>query len=395
MRLVFKKYLTIALVISLFALITADVSSAYSSEPSTLDQSTVFLSSVVGLDMTKYSLIRPSPPSGNESLTSPNSSVNSSLEVDGLIEIKAPSYRFESNEGILNTMGTFYNGHLTFFNINSQGNYTYSDLPPTDLLNHVRTFLQKYEIFLAETSGSDITIIKPVQNILNDVKDLLPTSVTIGNITFRMSIDEGNTRLQWIYTENGIVMDRKRLDISFRNNALVSFRDTLTLYKVGGPSLISSEEATRIALEAAQKVELRIGHGDGTIETVKVPNLASAPYDVSFTMLPYRGIGNITSTLSRDPLTLFPYWQFHFYFNEEIGGCIGVQVGVWGDTKEIAYSSGYGVLGVQDLSDDKVLEEQKQPSSLESSVIMVIIIAVILSMSLPVIALRLRGQQKR
>ena len=53
--------------------------------------------------------------------------------------------------------------------------------------------------------------------------------------------------------------------------------------------------------------------------------------------------GNAT----RDPLALYPQWQMVFYFNKSIGGAVGIQVGVWGDTKEVAYISEYGYLGGQ------------------------------------------------
>jgi hypothetical protein len=39
-------------------------------------------------------------------------------------------------------------------------------------------------------------------------------------------------------------------------------------------------------------------------------------------------------------------WQFYFYFKGgEIGGYSGVQVGIWGDTKEINFCSGFGFYG--------------------------------------------------
>jgi hypothetical protein len=51
--------------------------------------------------------------------------------------------------------------------------------------------------------------------------------------------------------------------------------------------------------------------------------------------------GNVT----RDPLALYPLWQMVFYFHDNIGDVVGVQVGVWGDSEEVAYISEYGYLG--------------------------------------------------
>jgi hypothetical protein len=332
-----------ATVIAILAIIAVSLIPA-NSEAATLGRTTEFLSSVVGLDMTKYSYVQPSPPPGYENRTIPAPVVSNPADVDGLLKVQAPSYDFESSEGNLHTMSTFYNGHLTFVTISSQENYIYSGSPPTDTLNQAKNLLRRYQTFLSQKCGIDGSFLVPMQNILNSVTDLSPTSVTIDNINFQVSI-EGKTRLQWIYTENGTVMDRKRVDMSFRSNALVSFTDTWSFYKVSRLSVISSEEATSIAREAAQEVEWRVGHADGTTETVKAPDLANATYDVNFMMLPYRGLqpDEFPSKLPRDCETLYPYWQFHFYFGEKIGGAIGVQVGVWGDTKEIIYASSYVV----------------------------------------------------
>lgn len=336
--------IVIAMVIAVFAVVTVGMHPATPAGPTTLEQTTEFLSIVVGLDMTKYSLDLPSPPPGYENRTLPTPAISDPADVDGLLDVEGPSYDFKSEEGALEAMSMFYNGHLKSLKIYSYDNYVYSGLPPTDIRNQANDLLQRYQKFVSQKYGIDDSFIVPMRNVLNSVNDLSPTSITVGNINFQVSKSGDKTRLQWIYTEGGIVMERKRVELSFRNNIFVSFSDTWSLYKVSGLSVISSEEAMAIALEAAQKVELHIGHANGTSEIVKVPDLSNAPYDVNFAMLPYRGEENdFPSKIARDPLTLYPYWQFWFYFNEKIGGCIGVQVGIWGDTKEIIYASGYVV----------------------------------------------------
>ena len=82
-------------------------------------------------------------------------------------------------------------------------------------------------------------------------------------------------------------------------------------------------------------------------------------------------------------MTLYPYWQLHFYFNESIAGNVGVQVGVWGDTSEIIYCSGFGYFGAsgttneQDISalqpDAQPMDEQKQLNPLNPSTLAVAI----------------------
>ena len=198
-------------VVAIFAVIMAGPLPANSAEATTLDKTTDFLSSVVGLDMAKYSYVQPSPPPGYENITIPTPSINNPLAVDDLLDIEAPSFEFESGEVTLRTMTTFYNGHLTFFNINSQDKYIYKGQPPTDILNEAKNLLRRYQTFLPQKYAIDSSFLAPMQNILDNLDHFSPTNTIIGNINFQVSID-GKTRVQWIYTENGTIMERKRVE---------------------------------------------------------------------------------------------------------------------------------------------------------------------------------------
>ncbi len=391
-----KKVAVVAATIMLLVTAAAGVVSADSADYSMLDQTTEFLSSVVGLDMTKYSLIVPSPPPGYENRPMPTPPFSDPADSEG-VDFEGPSYDFESSEGELHTMSIFYNGHMSSLKIYLDDPYIYSGSPPTDILNQARNMLQRYQTLLSQKYAMENSFLTPMQNILNSVAELSPASVTVGNITFQVSKSEDRTRIQWVYTDGGIAMDRKRVDFSFRNNTFESFSDTWSIYKVSGLSAISSEEATKIALEAAQKVELHIGHADGSVETVHVPDLSNASYDVNLAIVPYRNSeGDFPSTIARDPLTLYPLWQFIFLFKEKIGGDIGVQVGVWGDTKDIAYASGYGVLGDFGTPSNQESEEQTQFNLLDPPVLAVAIcLAVVIAVAITAIALRRKNQRNQ
>jgi hypothetical protein len=107
--------------------------------------------------------------------------------------------------------------------------------------------------------------------------------------------------------------------------------------------VINSEEAYKLALETAQNMEFRIVN-EYRNKTVTLPDLSKSVYEMYFTMVPYRNeSSHYPSKIPRDPLMLYPYWQFYFYFKGgKIGGYSGIQVGIWGDTEEIIYCSGYG-----------------------------------------------------
>jgi len=135
--------------------------------------------------------------------------------------------------------------------------------------------------------------------------------------------------------------------------------------------------------------------------------LSNAPYDVNLYMVPFRfQERDFPSNMTRDPLTLYPYWQLHFYFNESIAGNVGVQVGVWGDTGEIIYCSGHGYLGssgpsseqdtTEQPTDDHTIDEQKQVNTSSPSTLAVTlaIVAVPIVMMIE-IALGLRNRHKQ
>ena len=394
MRVALKHITVAAAIFALLSVAVAGVVSADRADFSTLEQTTEFLSSVVRLDMTKYSLVVPSPPPGYEDRPLPTPPISDPADMEGL-DFEGPSYDFESSEGRLHTMSTFYNGQMASLKIYLDDPYIYAGSQPTDILNQANTMLQRYQALLSQKYGMDSAFLTPMQEILNGVNELSPTDTTVGNINFQVSKSGDKTRIQWIYTDGGVVMERKRVELDFQNNTFESFTDTWSIYKVSGPSVINAEEATAIALEAAQQVELRIGHADGSVEAVPVPDLSNAHYDVNFAMTPYRSSeDDFLGTITRDPLTLYPYWQFHFYFNEKIGGAIGVQVGVWGDNKDIAYASGYGVLGDFGTPSNNDPKEETQLSLLDPPVLAVII-CVIIAVAVAVTALVMRRKNQR
>lgn len=384
-----KKLAMMITLLMVVMFLSLHVPTAYPSESTAEDKLTDFLSDVVGLDLTKYSVVLPSLPPGVEypsNLSEAQLPQNFTLDdrFGGLVEEEVLSYDFEYNGSRIDTMSIFYNGHMEFFKIYSysEGDYVYSESPPTDILDHTRSILQRYQTFASQHYATGGSYVASMLNLLSNIDDLSPKTITDGNVTFQVSEDGDKTRIQWIYTQDGVSMTWKRVDIKFSNNNLVTFIDNWGLYSVSGLSEITSEEAVQIALEAAQNCEIRIGHEDGETEIVKTPDLSNAPCTVDFNMVPFRyQEHHIPSNMSRHPLTLYPYWQIHFYFNETIAGNTGIQVGVWGDTGEIIYCSGFGYLGTsgptndQDTTeqpnDEQTLDEQEQVSPLTPSTLAV------------------------
>lgn len=387
MKPLIKRVMKFLIISALSAALIAQVSSAYSSEFTVKDKATDFMSNVIGLDLTRYTMIE----------NSSSSSVTYPSEFNGLVAQESPSYKFEYNGQILDTTSIFYNGYLSSFKIFPTGDPVYYKSQQSDILNQTKEILKRYQTFISQKYATDNSYLVPMQNILSSLKDLSPQNITVGNINFQVTKNEDRTLIQWLYNQNGVSTNWKKLEMAFVKDNFNSFRDTWIIYKVSEDSSISSEEAKTIAFDAAQNYEFRVAHqenGKEVIETVKAPDLSNARYDVSFTMVPYRNSTSPlyhTSKLTRDPLTLYPYWQFVFYLNETIAGNVGIQVSLWGDTKEIVYCHGYGFLG---LPDSTPSNSQTSEADTLNPTLVIIGLAAVLAVSTSIVALRHMKRKK-
>ena len=227
-------------VITIIAVATTDMPTVDSSELTAEDKATKFLSSVVGLDLTKYTLTSPLPPHSSNTSQYPPNTYRYPPEFCGIVKEESRSLKFEANESEIDTMSIFYNEQLVFFKIEaSRGNYIYSEVPATDLLSQAKNILQRYQIYANQMYTTDNSYLEPMQNILNTVSDLSATNITVGNINFQISKNGDRTLIKWIYSEGGVSMKWKRLDLTFRNNALELMIDNWRIYSVSGPSVIN------------------------------------------------------------------------------------------------------------------------------------------------------------
>jgi hypothetical protein len=314
-------------------------------------KSTEFLSNVVGLDFTKYSLMESTPPPGIDAESWKEIGAQSKAsrserlyppEYLGLVKEEWGSLKFQADGSQISIMSCSLNDQLTLLkNSNLNGSYIYSNPPAPDILGQTKNLLQRYQTYVNQTDNTDSSYLVPMQEILNNLSSLEPANVTIGNINFQISQNEGRTRIQWIYNENNITMSYKRLEFVFYNNIFEYFQDGWRFYKVNPSSRITFEEAHALALNVAQNCELRWVH-NGVTEVLPTPDLSDAYYEVFYQMVPYRNDTSHTlNQLSRDPLTLYPYWRFTFHFPEGRVGCFsGINVCLWGDTKEIISCDG-------------------------------------------------------
>jgi hypothetical protein len=310
-----------------------------------------FLSEVVGLDLTKYNIT-------NEGygFTYPS-------EYGGKVKEENLSFDLVSSEGNISVMGMFLNGFNggIFVYPPTKGSMFFKHQPSTNALDESRNILQRYKIF-AENYGLESSPIDPALNLLNNatgassasddlhlfnnIIGFVPSVTTAGNVKQETTQES----VSWIYTERGVDMPNKCLKIDFGINKL-HFVDTWNLFTVGCFSVVSEDEVKQIAFDAANNYNLTLVGENGTLIVAEKPGWSRT--SIVLNMVPgeiyndelSKKIGIVSGgNATRDPMALYPLWETVLYFSKRVGSVYGIAVGVWGDTKEIAYITPYGYL---------------------------------------------------
>jgi hypothetical protein len=337
----------VALVMLMVPLVS--VSNAETQTLTAKEKTQLFLSSVIGIDMTKYVAIRDS------------SGVSYPSTFGGLVKQETEGFDFKAADGSeLQGMAMYDNQFVAAFVLSITGSATYSNLYSTNALSAAKNILAKYGAF-AQTCNINSPCLNSATAMLSDVGALATSNTTSGNtkmeITSSASTSDNTTSTQiaWVYTANNVDAQPKQLSISFTSfdgGVQVNFVDTWGLYSVADNDL-SQAEATSIAWQAAQNYRFAMGNENG-VTTYVQPVWANVTPSVGIAMVPGQEFNDsLVKTLNwtagstvRDPLTLYPLWQTVFYLNQSVGDAVGVQVGVWGDTTEVAYCSEFSYFGL-------------------------------------------------
>jgi hypothetical protein len=352
---------------------TSQADIANSANTSTKEKLPVFLSEVIGLDLTKYNK------------TNEGYSVSYPSEFGGLVKREQTSFKLESKSSNISAAGIFDNGlvfWIYFYPIN--GSMIYSKQPSTDALDESKNIFQRYHTF-CQRYNIDCSHVATAINMcdqlptststkssgnINQMKDFIPANITQNN----MKLLTKQTSIRFDYTVNDVDVPNKCIVMNFGYNTF-TFSDTWNLYGIGSLSALSKEEVTNLAFIVAKNYSL-------TLEIGGKPDWSKMRSDVGLSMIlgqtynnsagddtHYVNVGNAT----RHPLMLYPLWQTIFYFSEPIGNVDGIQVGIWGDTKEVAYCDVYGFLG---SSGQTSTSPDQSPTALLNEVVIALVLAV-------------------
>ena len=336
----------------------------------------MFLSDVLGIDMTKYAITNegygvkyPSEYGGAVKRESISFTLN---ETDSQTPLETNNENpfWQAPTGQITVGATFLNGYIFWLNINPMyGSVIYRQQPSTSAVAETRNILERYKAYAAKY-GMDNTHVTLALSLLEkasdgpaasgthnfcDLSGFTPTNATSSN----MQMTTSQTGIGYAYTFNGVNVPKRSIGASFADETF-TFHDTWNLYTVACESVISEGEAAAMALDAAKNYNVTLMREDNSSYVLN-PDWSNPTVEISLNMIPGQQFNtqlnqdlNAVSSGSKDrnPLGLYPFWSATVYFTKPIGNIGGVQVGIWGDTKEIAYVRTYGHLGGSGGTDD-------------------------------------------
>ncbi|MCL2133982.1 MAG: hypothetical protein FWH37_00255 [Candidatus Bathyarchaeota archaeon] len=336
------------------------------------------LTDVIGLDLSKYDKMEG------------HTYYGTTYRYGETVEVEQCGFWLVDTKGdVVTVMSEFYNGFPEWVNIRADTSFHYAIEPFKGSVGELQSFFerymdfaQKYDIFTVDKfAGLDL---------FNTVSSNLPTKVSSDDLSLyvsKQSFGLGSIA-------NGVELPNKSLSIEITDDHIV-FSDTFGLYSVCDVNTLSKAEFTDFAFEVAQifcDTFFVLGENDVNIEW----DLERS--DIGLNMIPgqlynnplnnellEQGVGTSYSK-DRDALVLYPMWQARFYFNQNIDNIDGVQVGVWGDTGEIAYCWETGHLGTPEFPLDKSFEQSNSSDTLWGFVVAVLVI--IIGLALVVVSIK-------
>ena len=312
-----------------------------------------FINDVMAIDVSRYEITERYYGSSNPS------------KYGGSVKEEHITIYLSSSDGSkIKANAVFDNGYIYNMAFTLYGPVASEQAYNVSSLEKARNVLVRYQGFTSKLGVSSGAVPEAL-NMLSSVSELSSQSVTSGNMNMDIK-NQGpisdirldyNIKFRFFYTENGVVNTWKCLAVGFDCSYGITeflFSDTWGLFSVDSnsinpqnPSYVSEADAKEIAWDAAKNYQITLVNST-TITPVWPETLV---VDFSMNMVSGQAlndswaVGMDIGSRERDGLTLYPLWQFLFYFDEPIGSMQGIQVGVWGDTKEIAYCDSYGFYG--------------------------------------------------
>lgn len=200
----------------------------------------------------------------------------------------------------------------------------------SETVEKAKGFLQRYQNYTGDAVYGQFA------SMLEGVNATEDTTKYAENVRLEvLNHDQVIVDYIWRYVDdNGIVAKLKSVNLNYDRGNLIVFLNQWPLFNIGGTPEISAEEATEIAIEAANTYSYEATTENGT-ETITGFDIAQE--SLGHETLSYVNFPNPDIARDREPFTLYPSWYVPIGFNKSYpNGVTGITVTVWADTGEIS-----------------------------------------------------------
>jgi hypothetical protein len=258
-----------------------------------------FLSDMVGLDLTKYTLTP---------RTVPQSSYMGVLQ-------DANDIILSSNQSYMRVLFEFFNGNVRMVHLLDNTGTPQMKKPVGTSLEMAKDFMTNYQAFTGDSFYGTL------RSMLDNVNGGENVSQTVGNVKFDLFIDGnyGYETFGWTYNYDGINAVQKGVFLSYQNGFFKMFMDNWNLYKIGNTVVnLSEEEAKSIAVNASKV------YGHEILGAVNATLFFCSAHSAD-------------KPRGQDPLTFYLAWRVEVEYAQQSDCIAGVTVDIWADTKEIIH----------------------------------------------------------
>ena len=261
-----KSYLSSVLLV-LFVASMVQIPIVHSMELAVQDKALAFLANVAGFDLSKYSAKLEGVSASYDSTFGP------------LVKEESVSYTLDADGSQVRAAFVFENGLLWYSDLSYvKGSAIYKQSPSTSVLDQVKSLVQNYQIYVGQNYEEDTSYVQSMRNIIDGISELKAQEKTVDNLKLQVSITPidniVSTVVKWVYTENNVDVPRKSMAMYFRNGTFWFMSDTWNLLTIGSRSLISQEEALKMAWAKAQNYTLNFVSDNGSTLEIK-PDLSN------------------------------------------------------------------------------------------------------------------------
>lgn len=309
------------------------------------DKGLIFLNTIIGLNVSDYSI-------STETLDPGKISDVATLSQEMI------QYNLISKTNVLKIVCTFVNGQIELLNVleNNGTPDMLKSVSKSDGASMAADFMTRLDAYSKYVKGSSDTSYEKFKVSLEGVDASKNNTKIVDNAQLEIKSINNEQIFRWTFTSNGAIAPSKFVSLSFENGFLKYFVNRWSYYNVADVNPdISKEKAIDIALKAAQ------GHNWSI--RLDAASLSSEQFNTSnvrWTKLMLDDSYGIASIRNMDLLTIYPVWRIGIALDKWYGQLYGIEIAVWADTGQIrSIDEAWSLyLPSEDMSIEKMTEQK-------------------------------------